>query len=194
MILQPIAMVPGMLPGLHYQDGWLDDDAQRALMARIDAEQWATELRRRVQHYGYRYDYGRRGVAERTTAVPAWAGALADRLHADGLMERADQVIVNEYLPGQGISAHVDCVPCFGPVVAAVSLGSAYTMDFLHDGESHPVRLEPGSLCVMTGPSRYTWKHRIAARQSDPGPRGRIPRGRRVSITFRTIAPTVAEG
>jgi len=101
----------------------------------------------------------------------------------------ADQVIVNEYLPGQGISAHVDCVPCFGPDVAAISLGSACTMDFtsLEGGVKAPVRLEPGSLCVMTGPARYEWRHAIAARKSDLTDAGRIPRGRRVSVTFRTV-------
>jgi len=177
-----------VVPGLHYADGWIDRESENALLACIDAGEWASELRRRVQHYGHRYDYGRRGVGEPAEPVPVWAAELADRLVAEGLMDKADQVIVNEYLPGQGISAHVDCVPCFGPVVAAVSLGSAYTMDFLHDTGSHPVRLERGSLCVMSGPARYTWKHRIAARRSDPGPQGRVPRGRRVSVTFRTIA------
>lgn len=101
----------------------------------------------------------------------------------------ADQVIVNEYEPGQGISPHVDCVPCFGPAVAAVSLGSACVMDFAHgEGARVPVRLAPASLCVMTGPARYEWRHGIAARKSDPGQGGRIPRGRRVSVTFRTLA------
>jgi alkylated DNA repair dioxygenase AlkB len=104
--------------------------------------------------------------------------------------QEADQVIVNEYRPGQGISPHVDCVPCFGPVVAAISLGSECVMDFTHpgDGASAAVRLAPGSLCVMTGPARYTWRHGIAARKSDPAEHGRRARTRRVSLTFRTIA------
>lgn len=177
-----------MVPGLYYQDGWVDGAAEQALLERIDTHKWATELRRRVQHYGHRYNYGRRGINESAPPIPDWASALAGRLHAEGLMDQpADQVIVNEYLPGQGISAHVDCVPCFGPVVAAVSLGSAYTMDFLHEQEIQAVRLERGSVCVMAGSARYTWKHRIAGRLSDPGPRGRVPRGRRVSITFRSV-------
>jgi alkylated DNA repair dioxygenase AlkB len=63
-------------------------------------------------------------------------------------------------------------------------------MDFIdpEDGEKATVPLAPGSLCAMTGPARYRWRHGIAARKSDPGPSGRIPRGRRVSITFRTLA------
>jgi alkylated DNA repair dioxygenase AlkB len=43
-------------------------------------------------------------------------------------------------------------------------------MDFTHpeDGTKVGVPLAPGSLCVMTGPARYTWRHGIAARKSDP--------------------------
>jgi alkylated DNA repair dioxygenase AlkB len=179
------------VPGLRYLPGWLGDEAE--LLARIDVAPWSSELRRRVQHYGHRYDYGRRSVAGRAPAppLPGWVVELAERLHREGVMASpADQVIVNEYLPGQGISAHVDCVPCFGPDVAAISLGSACTMDFtsLEGGVKVPVRLEPGSLCVMTGPARYEWRHAIAARKSDLTDTGRIPRGRRVSVTFRTVS------
>lgn len=183
------------VPGLRYLPDWLNDAAQRALLADIDAGSWSSELKRRVQHHGHRYDYGRRTVAavdRRAEAPPppGWAATLADRLHREGLMaELADQVIVNEYLPGQGISAHVDCIPCFGPRVAAISIGSACAMDFTSPaGDMRvSVRLEPGSLCVMTGAARYQWRHAIAARKSDPTPAGRIPRGRRVSVTFRTV-------
>ncbi|GIJ71061.1 alpha-ketoglutarate-dependent dioxygenase AlkB [Virgisporangium ochraceum] len=181
------------VPGLRYQPDWLDEAAQRGLLATIDAAPWSSELRRRVQHYGHRYDYGRRSVAggREATPVPGWARELAERLHAEGHTdEPADQVIVNEYEPGQGISAHIDCVPCFGPAVAAVSLGSACVMDFTGPtgAQRVGVRLGPGSLSVMTGPSRYEWRHAIAARRSDPAPGGgRVQRGRRVSVTFRTV-------
>jgi alkylated DNA repair dioxygenase AlkB len=178
------------VPGLHYVPSWLDESAQRNALASIDTSPWSSELRRRVQHYGHRYDYGKRASASGAPPIPAWASALAERLNAEGFMaEPADQVIINEYEPGQGISAHVDCVPCFGPAVAAVSLGSSCVMDFLGPGgERVGVSLGPGSLSVMTGPSRYTWKHAIAGRKSDPAPGGgRVPRGRRVSITFRTV-------
>jgi alkylated DNA repair dioxygenase AlkB len=59
------------------------------------------------------------------------------------MKQEADQAIINEYQPGQGISPHVDCVPCFGPVVAAISLGSDCVMDFTHpeDGTKVAVHL-----------------------------------------------------
>jgi alkylated DNA repair protein alkB family protein 8 len=182
------------VPGLQYIADWLTVDACQTLLSDIDAAAWSTPLKRRVQHYGHRYDYGRRSVAgDRQTAappLPVWAREAAARLAREDLMDReAEQVIVNEYQPGQGISAHVDCLPCFGPVIAAISLGSGCLMDFTHpeDGAKLAVPLAPGSLLVMTGPARYAWRHAIAARKSDPGAGGRVPRGRRVSVTFRTL-------
>ncbi|GAA2637363.1 alpha-ketoglutarate-dependent dioxygenase AlkB [Actinomadura fulvescens] len=180
-----------MVPGLLCVHHWLDTDTQQRLTADIDAAPWSSQLRRRVQHYGHRYDYGSRGMSGAPAPpLPGWALTLARRLHEDGYFERQpDQVIVNEYLPGQGISAHVDRVPSFGPVVASVSLLSACVMEFTHpqDKTRAPVRLEPGSLCVMTGPARFTWRHAIPARKTDPGPDRRVPRRRRVSVTFRTV-------
>lgn len=182
---------PPAVPGLRYFAEWLDPGACASLLSSIDAAEWSSELRRRVQHYGHRYDYGRRNVEDRSAPpLPRWARELAARLAREDIMDReADQVIVNEYQPGQGISAHVDCVPCFGPVVAAITLGSGCVMDFTNpeDGAKAAVPLTPGGLCVQTGPARYTWRHAIAGRKSDPGPAGRVQRGRRVSVTFRTV-------
>lgn len=182
------------VPGLRYLADWITPATGEAVLRDIDAAPWSTQLKRRVQHYGHRYDYGRRSVAADqragVTPLPAWARQLSDRLVAEGLLDRdAEQVIVNEYQPGQGISAHVDCVPCFGPVVAAISLGSNCVMDFTQpeDDSKMAVPLAPGSLLVMTGPARYVWRHAIAARRSDPGIAGRVPRARRVSVTFRTL-------
>lgn len=185
---------PCSVPGLRYLADWLGPDACGALLSDIDTAPWSTQLKRRVQHYGRRYDYGRRSVPAdeqvAAPALPAWATHLGARLVTDGLLDRAaEQVIVNEYQPGQGISAHVDCVPCFGPVIAAISLGSGCQMDFTNpeDGTKLAVPLAAGSLLIMAGSARYTWRHGIAARKSDPGAHGRVPRARRVSVTFRTL-------
>lgn len=176
------------VPGLRYTPEWINLDEEHALLAVIDAAAWSTQLRRRVQHYGMRYDYTSRAVApSERTPLPGWAVGLGARLTF-----APDQVIVNEYLPGQGISAHTDCVPCFGPEVAAITLGSGCTMEFSHDGARVDVALAVRSLCVMTGPARYEWRHAIPARKSDPDPAGpgRIARARRVSVTFRTVLTT----
>ncbi|MBL8596335.1 MAG: alpha-ketoglutarate-dependent dioxygenase AlkB [Devosia sp.] len=104
----------------------------RELLAQIGALPWRDDLRRRVQHYGYRYDYKARRVTRDSYLgpLPEWLATLVGGLSADGIFEAVpDQVIVNEYLPGQGIAAHVDCEPCFGDMIASLSLGSGCTME-----------------------------------------------------------------
>ncbi len=100
-----------------------------------------------------------------------------------------DQAIVKEYLPGQGIAAHIDCGPCFGPQIATLSLGDACPMRFTHalTGAARDVWLPVGSLCVLSGPARHEWRHEIARRRTDPNPSGRRACARRVSVTFRTV-------
>lgn len=175
--------------GLHLYEEYISALDEARLLAAIDRQLWASDLSRRVQHYGYRYDYRARRVDPEMYLgpLPDWAAPLATRLVAERLMERPNQLIVNEYLPGQGITAHVDCLPCFGPVVASLSLGSGCVMELSRGSERLPLWLAPRSLLVLAGEARTTWRHAIPARKSDPSAGGRRPRGRRVSLTFRTI-------
>ena len=176
--------------GLTYIEKFIDQSAADCLLATIDASPWRSDLKRRVQHYGYRYDYKTRQITGnmRLGALPEWLSKLAGRVVVTGGFDSAaDQVIINEYVPGQGISPHIDCVPCFGEVVATVSLESGVEMIFARGQEKVRLYLEPCSLLVMTGEARYGWTHGIAARKSDVRDGVRVQRGRRVSVTFRTV-------
>ena len=184
------------IPGLRYIPGFVDEPQEAELLAAVDAQPWLGDLKRRVQHYGYRYDYQARRVdpSMYLGPLPDWALPLVARLTDGNLMPSApDQLIVNEYEPGQGISAHVDCVPCFGPVICSVTLGSSCMMKFSAEADDRQewLLLERGSLLVMAGPARYDWRHSIPARKSDLVGDQVIPRGRRVSLTFRTVERTV---
>jgi alkylated DNA repair dioxygenase AlkB len=183
-----------MIPGLILLDRYLSAEAEADLLRHIDGEIWLTDLKRRVQHYGYRYDYRSRSIdaSMHLGPLPAWAQPLADRLHTDGLMPAVpDQLIVNEYHPGQGIAPHVDCVPCFTRTIVSISLGSPCVMTFekLRAGDRLDVLLEPGSLLIMRDEARFQWKHGIAARKSDIYDGRTIARARRISLTFRNIIP-----
>lgn len=186
------ATAAARVQGLAYVPDLIPPDAQARLLQEIDSLPWMTELRRRVQHYGYRYDYRSRSVdrSMRLGELPAWALAVAETLQKLGLLSRpADQLIVNEYEPGQGISNHVDCEPCFDGIIASASLGSACVMNFTRraTGEVVPVLLEPGSVVVLTGEARYGWMHGIPARRTDTFEGRKFPRSRRVSLTFRKV-------
>ncbi|MEQ1706269.1 MAG: alpha-ketoglutarate-dependent dioxygenase AlkB [Rickettsiales bacterium] len=90
---------------------------------------------------------------------------------------------------GQGISAHIDYVPCFGATIAIISLGSHCVMDFTNSntGEKAPALLAQRSLVILSGDARYIWKHSIANRKTDKYDGEVIQRNRRVSLTFRTV-------
>lgn len=181
-----------LIPGLQLIPNFVSAEQERELLATIDGSPWRDDLERRVQHYGWVYDYKRRAVDDSMFLgpLPSWALELAARLRdADYMAATADQLIVNEYVPGQGIAKHVDCKPCFGPVVASLSLGSATTM-VLQRGrapEKLELRLPTRSLLVLADDARYLWSHMIPARQSDVVDGVRRARARRVSLTFRTV-------
>lgn len=179
------------ISGLHYCSDYIDKTEQQKLLDIIDQQPWLTDLKRRVQHYGHKYDYKARVVTPELYLgqVPDWLMPLAMRLHHEGLFSAIpDQAIINEYQPGQGISAHIDCVPCFGSEIASLSLGSACVMEFTHVHHNKQTKvLEPCSLFVLSGAARYEWQHCIPARKSDVIDGIKINRARRVSITFRKV-------
>lgn len=180
------------IPGLALIESFLSNDQERALLAFIDAQPWRSDLKRRVQHYGYRYDYRARKVGhdDYLGTLPVPLQRLAQRLVEEGhLSEVPDQAIINEYLPGQGIAMHVDCEPCFGDAIASVSLGSACEMQFRHlaSGTNGRLVLNPQALLVLKDAARYDWQHGIAARKSDVIDGQRVARDRRVSVTFRRV-------
>jgi hypothetical protein len=44
------------MDGLLYAPAFIAESEEQTLLARIDREPWRKDLKRRVQHYGYRYD------------------------------------------------------------------------------------------------------------------------------------------
>lgn len=176
------------IPGLSYMREYISRDQEMELTAAIDAEPWDTTWKRRRQLYGW--SYGRGGEAVRP--IPTWGQALAQRLHQDGIVDPPfNQMLVNEYLPGQGISLRRDYEP-FDRTVVSLSLLSACVMDFRHasDERREAILLEPRSLLVLSDEARYQWQHGIAGRKKDRWLGNVIVRGRRLSVTFRLAKQT----
>ncbi|XP_020582656.1 alkylated DNA repair protein alkB homolog 8 isoform X3 [Phalaenopsis equestris] len=114
-----------------------------------------------------------------------------------------DQLITNVYQPGEGICAHVDLMR-FEDGIAIVSMESECVMHFsradqethLHEAEAGeegslvriPVLLNPGSLVLMHGEARYSWKHEINRKAGFQTWKGReIVQKRRTSVTLRKL-------
>jgi alkylated DNA repair dioxygenase AlkB len=174
---------------MRYLPEYLSGADEAALVAAIDAMPWNTAWRRRRQPYGAGY-----GSATAAPPIPDWGRRLADRLFADGVTPVPfDQMLVNEYLPGQGIAPHRDYAP-FGRTVASLSLLSPCVMDFRHGptGRRERLLLERRSLLVLSDAARYDWQHGIAPRKRDTWNGMKVARGRRLSVTFRywTGAPS----
>ena len=148
--------------GLHIVHDFLGLREENDLLQWVDNMPWLTELKRRVQHYGYKYDYKKRQVdpSMYLGPLPKPMADLAHRMVAEGLAPVCpDQVIVNEYQPGQGISAHVDCVPCFQEPIISLSLGSACVMRFTRKPEQIDLTLRPRVLLVLNGEAAAAGSH-----------------------------------
>lgn len=180
------------ISGLSYIPDFISTEQEAQLISTIDNQPWLDDLKRRVQHYGYKYDYKARSISHalKLGDIPSWLLELSMRLHDESYFARLpDQVIVNEYQAGQGITPHIDCIPCFGEVIASLSLSSPCVMEFSRD-EQHqkiPLLLEPRSLVILSGDARNLWRHAIPQRKTDKVNGQKIVRGRRLSLTFRTV-------
>ena len=181
------------ISGLQFMEGFLTPEQQDYCVKRVDAavDQWRNDLSRRVQHYGWRYDYKARAITPdmHIGALPDWLADIAQQLYDEtGLFDRvSEQVIVNEYLPGQGIAMHIDHRG-FGPTVCTISLLDDWEMDFSENWRNKaPALLQRGSCVLLTGEARSTWQHGIAPRKSESSDTGRRNRKRRLSLTFRTV-------
>ena len=166
---------------------------EERILLRISQAPWLTDLSRRVQHYGYRYNYrgptnGRHDVVP---PFPRWAAVIGERLARYFGGRLPEQCIVNEYRPGQSIGMHAD-LASFGPVVVSLSLGEAWTMNFrprsvrpyVRDGlaSDEATLLPRRSALVLRGRARNAWMHGI-----DPATNAHRATTR-VSATFRTLS------
>ncbi len=173
-------------PGFRYVDDLLDLADERRLVGLLETLPWEAvifrgyEARRRVVHFGHRYDFEARGVSP---GLPIPEALLALRARVAGLADddpdRYVEVLATEYRPGATIGWHSDA-PAFGSTVLGVSLASACRMRFRRRAPEGWMRfdqtLEPRSAYVIGGAARTAWQHSIPPTEA-----------LRYSITYRTV-------
>jgi DNA oxidative demethylase len=134
--------------------------------------------RREMRCFGWSY-VTRGRMLTRCEALPHELGAAMKRWLENGGVDAAllEQVIVTRYRPGAGIGWHTDA-PVFGPVVATLSLGVDWRMDFRRRAGDRTIRitLPRRSLLILEGEARTSWQHRIPPVKET-----------RVSLSFRTV-------
>ena len=179
------------IPGLFYIENFITKEESLKLLSEIYQKPWNLSLKRRTQHYGYSYNYqsSHLDVNTQVEAIPDFVKGIFPKLQAlEPLKDyEPDQLIINEYLPGQGIGAHVDKINDFEDRICSLSLGSDTIMEFKKDGRKVEVILRENSLVILTKDARYLWTHGIPGRKSDKINGGIQERKTRVSLTFRKI-------
>lgn len=176
-----------MIQGLSYRIDAISEEQEREILRIIDEKDKWTAITpsansRRVQHYGFYYDYRSGRISEPTDPIPS----EFFEIFSEAKELQMNQVIVNEYYPGQGISAHTDSKR-YGDTILCYTIGSGATMRFTKEEERVDLYVAPRSIYCMTGESRYDWKHEMIPRKSDVVDDKKIQRGRRISVTFRSV-------
>lgn len=169
-----------VIKGLTYIKNFITEQEEKDITEFINKQKWNTSLSRRTQHYGYEYPYSTKNKLIETTKIPDIFNPLLEKINKY-FNKKFDQLIINEYMPGQGISPHIDHIRLFDDTVISVSMGSDCIMEFKYYDKKIEVLLEKCSLVGLQNDARYKWSHSIPARTNDNGK----TRNKRISLTFR---------
>jgi alkylated DNA repair dioxygenase AlkB len=173
-----------VFPGLVIYPNFISKEVEYELISKINEQKYNTDFKRHVQHYGYNYGYNTYKLTK-TTPIPDW---LVEPVK--DVKYKPEQIIINRYMPGEGISKHVDVPSLFGDAIFSLSLGSACNIIFencKNNAIKYEEYLQPRSLLVMKHDARYNYTHAINNRKTDDVGGKRIPRKTRYSITYRTL-------
>ncbi|XP_010275179.1 PREDICTED: alkylated DNA repair protein alkB homolog 8 [Nelumbo nucifera] len=208
------------IPGIYLVHDFITSKEEEKLLAAVDNRPWKRLAKRRVQHYGYEFLYETRNVdtkqylgelpsfvlpiLEKISSFPNFVAAGYDTL---------DQLTVNEYPHGAGLSPHIDTHSAFEGLIFSLSLAGPCIMEFRrysqgtwlpplttsndvteedNDHCSNFTRriifLPPRSMLLLSGEARYAWHHYIPHHKVDMVGDNIIRRNsRRVSFTFRKV-------
>ena len=137
------------------------------------------------------YNGQQEGQEKEVDPFPEWVNRLCLKLSDDGFMPKiANQVLVSEYEPGQGIGDHTDKEACFMDTIVILSLGSSCVMDLTNvkdRSKKVPIWLAPRSLTVLSADAKNRWMHGIPSRKLDMWDGRKYERQRRVSLSFRRL-------
>lgn len=182
------SMMKQKIDGLALITDAIDETTEQSLIQIINQQSWETFMKRRVQHYGYRYQYQQRTVTKDAPPIPQFLIDLMQTMIERGhIKQMFDQIIINEYEPGQGITPHIDA-NVFGEPIISLSLNSNCAMLFQNSSQkiqTFELILPRRSLLILEKDARWKWMHSIPTRTHD----NLIKRGKRISITFRYVLP-----
>uniref|UniRef100_A0A182WUZ3 Fe2OG dioxygenase domain-containing protein n=1 Tax=Anopheles quadriannulatus TaxID=34691 RepID=A0A182WUZ3_ANOQN len=182
MIWQNFA-VQNCPPSIYYLPDFITKEEECAIMQAVDKTprpRWTQLSNRRLINYGG-VPHPKGMIAE---DIPVWLHHYVERInqlnvYAEGI--KANHVLVNEYLPGQGIMPHLDG-PLFFPTITTISCGSHTVLEYYEQTEDAngqsgsgslvrqhktSVLLEPRSLLIVKDDMYHKYLHSIAEREED---------------------------
>lgn len=193
-------------PTVYYIPNFITPEEETHILKNVYSApkpKWTCLCRRRLQDYG--------GVPHEKgmipEAIPSWLTKYMEKVAQLNIFDgnKPNQVLVNEYLPGQGIMPHTDG-PLFYPTIATISCGSHTVLEFLENSESRgkicQLLLERCSLVVIRDNMYTKYLHSIQEIESDTINEGcanllncgkqyvigdKIKRDTRVSLTIRNV-------
>ncbi|KAK1280493.1 hypothetical protein QJS04_geneDACA015141 [Acorus gramineus] len=153
----------GTLPTLYYIPDFISDLQQSQILHHIyeaPVTKWKSLKNRRLQNWG--------GVVHEKGLLPQdlppWLKGVTNKIcDMTGLFPSPiNHVLINEYLPDQGIMPHQDG-PAYFPVVAILSLGSSAVMDFTPHVRlrEFSLLLKPCSLLIFKDKAYSDYLHGI---------------------------------
>nr|XP_020024284.1 alpha-ketoglutarate-dependent dioxygenase alkB homolog 6 isoform X1 [Castor canadensis] len=170
-------------PVIYYVPDFISKEEEEYLLRQVfnaPKPKWTQLSGRKLQNWGG-LPHPRGMVPER---LPPWLQRYVDKVSDLGLFGGlpANHVLVNQYLPGEGIMPHEDG-PLYYPTVSTISLGSHTVLDFYEprqpeddDPTEQPrpprqpttsLLLEPRSLLVLRGTAYTRLLHGIAPAPMD---------------------------
>lgn len=164
--------------GLKLIEDFITESEETELIKNINNQSWLNDLTRRVQHYGYRYDYKCRKVTDLggKNNFPDWLINLNNKIYKE-LSFDYNSCIINEYKSNQGITKHIDA-NCFTDNILTLSLHEDDEIEFQRGNIKELIQLKRRTCLILSGEARYKWTHCI---------KNKIRKNFRVSITFRNI-------
>lgn len=208
------------VPGVYLLHDFITVREEEELLAAVDSRPWHRLAKRKVQHYGYEFCYETRNVNtnQYLGKLPSFVSVILERI---SLFQKLgcsvdadlDQLTVNEYPIGVGLSPHVDTHSAFEEPIFSLSLAGPCIMEFRkystgvwlskstsnfddeasdsHSGSNfvrRAIYLPPRSMLLLSGEARYAWLHYIPHHKVDRVKDSVVRRGsRRVSFTMRKV-------
>jgi len=179
--------------GLYLINDFINGEEENNLIYKINNSEWTSQIKRKVQHYGYIFDYKNKKINKNSIIeLPEWVNSIIDKLKNINFLKdfNPNQCTINEYIPGIGISPHIDTHSSFTNIIISISLQNQIVMNFKDKTKNDnkiEILLPPKSLLILKDTVRYSFTHGISWRKTDNINGKIVRRNTRLSITLREI-------